>query len=199
MKRGVALLLAAVVLCAGVASANYLSQWLRPQPSLPILDSLGGDFSLPSTLGGTTGLSEFSGKVVLLNFGFTSCPDVCPTVLARLRHLLNHPQLRGQPVQALFVTVDPRRDTVDVLRPYLAYFHRDLIGMSGTSEQVQQVSELFKVYSEIQPLDSELGYTVSHSDHIYLLDQQGRVRGTFGNNIAVDRMASVVQRLLDEG
>jgi protein SCO1/2 len=197
MSRARALLIAVIVLATAIVAIRVAAPLLAPQPPLPVIDSLGGDFSLPSTLGHDTRLSEFRGRVVLVNFGFTSCPDVCPTVLSRMRQALLGLGKDAAGVQPLFVTIDPERDTLEKLRPYVMHFHPSFVAMSGTPAATRGAAELFKVYYE-QETDPQLGYGFAHSDQIYLIDRQGRVRATFANTVMPEEMTATLRRLLAE-
>jgi len=161
---------------------------------LPVLDELGGEFTLTSTLRDVTHLSDFRGRLVLLSFGYTGCPDVCPTTLARVRDVL---RMLGEDaasrVQPLFITLDPDRDRVDRLNPYLTFFDESFVGLTGTREQIAEVADLFKVHRQ-QAADESYG--ISHSNQIYLLDQEGRVRATFSSNVTVPSVVETVARLL---
>ncbi len=156
---------------------------------LPVLDTLGGDFSLDSTLGKSLGPAAFRGELVLVNFGFTHCPDVCPTTLARMRDVVA--ALPDAPINVLFVTLDPERDTIEQLRPYLGAFGSQFIGLSGSTEAVAEVWQQYRVYREV---DQSGNFT--HSNEIYLLDQQGRTRGTFDGNVKIEEMVETVARLI---
>jgi protein SCO1/2 len=196
MSRATAILLATLLLAAASGAA-----WLwrdRLVPPLPVLDTLGGDFSLLDTAGRRVALRDFRGRVVLLNFGFTSCPDVCPTVLARMRETLRELGPAATAVQPVFVTIDPARDTPERLAPYLAFFDPAFVGLLGTESQVQAVAALFRVYTERTTLPPPLDYGFAHSDQIYLIDRRGRVRATFGNALRAQQMALTIQRLLAE-
>lgn len=165
-----------------------LARALEP---LPVLDSLGDEFALDSTRGDTVRLSDFRGKLVLLGFGYASCPDVCPTMLARMRDVRQALAGDGESVQPLFVTLDPDRDSVDRLAPYLRFFDDSLIGLTGNVGEVAEVAASFRVYWEAEgPSD------IAHSSHVYLLDRQGRVRSTFAPSVTVPEMIATVQRLL---
>ncbi|HJL51316.1 MAG TPA: SCO family protein [Arenicellales bacterium] len=167
-------------------------------PPLPVLDSLGGDFALPSTIGGISHLSDFRGDLVLLNFGYTSCPDVCVTVLARIRDVLRAVNGGGQPIHAVFVTLDPERDNLDKLESYIEFFDPSFVGMSGTGEQIKNTADLYKVFYEKVDIVSDTNYSISHSSHIYLLDTDGRVRATFGPGVTVPSMIQTVNQLQSE-
>jgi protein SCO1/2 len=194
VSRALVWSLAIVILVAAVALIRTLPP---PRPELPIIDSLGGDFSLPSTLGRDVSLSDLEGKLVLLNFGYTTCPDVCPAALSRMREVLKAVDPQAEQLQLVFITIDPERDTVDKLRDYLAYFDPSFIGMGGNTEHISQAAALFKVYFEKEMMASDIAYGFAHSDQIYLLDRQGRVRATFGSSVTPAQMAADVQGLLD--
>ncbi len=166
--------------------------------SLPVNTRLGGDFELPSTLDDSTRLSDFKGKVVLLNFGYTHCPDICPMVLNRMASLLNELGEERARVQPVFVTFDPARDTRERLREYLAYFGDDFVGFTGSEEQLAKVARQYGVVAIPQQSDSAAGTLFTHSDYIYLLDQQGRVRALFAKSDAMDDMVEDVESLLEE-
>jgi protein SCO1/2 len=180
--------------------AWQLSQRRSPEP-LPVLYTLGGDFALDSTLGGTTRLSDFRGALVLLNFGYTGCPDVCPTALSRMGSVLERlpPGAAGRDrIRPLFVTLDPMVDTVERLTPYLGYFDPSFVGLTGSETDISRVAADYKVHYQREPDVSQTGYAISHSAHIYLIDSTGRVRATFGQSVPVERMALTVSRLLGE-
>lgn len=165
---------------------------------LPILSKMGGDFTLPSSTGKNVSLSQFRGKPVLLTFGFTSCPDVCPGVLARMRSAIETLPDHGKETQVLFVSFDPQRDTVTVLRDYLAWFDPAFIGLTGSEKQIADVTHLYKVVymPDASPAGDSLMYT--HSDYIYLLDQQGRVRRLYGNDDLPSQITQDIYLLLQE-
>ncbi|MES9945790.1 MAG: SCO family protein [Candidatus Thiodiazotropha sp.] len=141
---------------------------------------LGGDFILHSSQGEFS-LEQFRGKVVLLYFGYTKCPDVCPTSLAFLAQALN--QLNAEElksVQGVFISVDPKRDTVQVLDNYASYFHPNLLGVTGSASEIEEVAELYGVqYDEVDLEDSAFGYAVNHSSATYLITQEGELRFVF--------------------
>ncbi|MFP5383478.1 MAG: SCO family protein [Gammaproteobacteria bacterium] len=175
-----------------------------PQPranSLPLVRDIGGEFRLPATTGRELALSDLRGKVVLLNFGFTHCPDVCPTVLMRMGGALQELALQGADmsrVQPLFVTFDPERDTLDHLREYVAFFHRSFIGLRGDDEQVRDVARQYKVIYLRQDTQSAAGYVFQHSDFVYVIDAWGRVRLLVGSKDPEAALVEAVKKLLAE-
>lgn len=135
----------------------------------------GGDFTLNGP-DGPLSLSDLRGKVVLIFFGYTSCPDVCPISLARIDACFS--ALNGEEldrVQALFITLDPERDTPDRLQKYTGYFHPNIIGLSDDIDAIDTVTDQYGVeYSKDPMPDSALGYSISHPTDILLLDTQGQ-------------------------
>lgn len=199
MNRLLVICIAIGLIAVAVIGSNYLKATLKPE--LPILDTLGGEFSLPSTQKRTVQLSEFEGKVVLLNFGFTSCPDVCPTVLSKMRALMDmlaeqNSGSQNNHVQPLFITIDPDRDSIEKLTEYLPYFHPAIIGLRGDKEQLAEVAQLYKVLYQKEKLDSELDYGFLHNDHIYLIDQQGRVRAMYSGSVKPATIIEEIKTLL---
>ncbi len=136
--------------------------------------SYGRDFRLPDVNGQERALADWRGKLVLLYFGFVQCPDVCPTALTRAvetRRLLG---ARGDQLQVIFVTVDPERDTPELLREYMAAFDPSFVALRGDAERLKQTAAEFKVYYQKVPTGST--YTMDHTALSYVFDAQGRLR-----------------------
>lgn len=200
-SKGGYALTARCILILGVLLLNGCGN-SQNQIELPVLDAIGGDFTLPSTRmldngqpGASLTLSTFQGQVVLINFGYSYCPDVCPTVLARMARLSKTLQaehgLDAQKLKMVFMTVDPERDTLAHLKDYLAFFSPDLIGVRGSIEQTKKVTKQYAVYFEKQAADSE-DYTVMHSDKIFLLDKMGRLRALYGHSDSDDSIINAI-------
>lgn len=153
---------------------------------LPVYEgSIGGDFVLPGTRGGNFELTGLRGKVVLLNFGYSHCPDVCPMVLSRLAKLSKGLQDQGigsEELQVLFISIDPQRDSVAHLRDYLGFFDKNFIGLSGSVEQSEAVAGQYAVFFEKHEGDNG-NYIFSHTDKIFLLDKRGRLRALYDKSI----------------
>jgi protein SCO1/2 len=124
-------------------------------------------------------LSEMRGKVVVLFFGYTSCPDICPTTMAELRQALEQLGSQAEQVQVLFVTVDPERDTPERVQEYADHFNPKFIGLSGSEAEVARVWNDYGVFREIVKGTSAAGYLVNHTARITLIDQQGNLRVSF--------------------
>ncbi|MDP2878193.1 MAG: SCO family protein [Sulfuricella sp.] len=133
----------------------------------------GGDFTLHSP-SGPLALHDLKGKVVLLYFGYTSCPDICPTSLGfTSQALASLGKAEQEKVQMLFVTVDPERDTLDKLKAYTAYFHPSIVGLSGTLEEIAKVTKLYGASHAKQNTASAGGYVVDHSSYTYVIAPDG--------------------------
>lgn len=192
------------ILLISLLGLVFNSQTALAKP-LPVNNRLGGDFELPSTLedsagepGAIAGLSDFKGKVILLNFGYTHCPDICPMVVARMTQVVKRLGDDAKEVQGLFVTFDPKRDTVARLAEYLRYFNPSFVGFSGTQQQIAAVAKQYGVIYMEQKGDSAAGTLFSHSDFIYLLDRRGRVRALFATDKPLQEMVDDVRSLIDE-
>jgi protein SCO1/2 len=143
---------------------------------------------------------EFRGKVILLYFGYTHCPDVCPTSISLMAQALNELSTEEiKQVVGLFVSVDPARDDVHKLAEYAGYFHPNFIGVTGTPEAVAQAARRYGVqYRIIHTDDSAMDYFVDHSTAIYLIDQQGVLRFAFAHDTAPEVLLGAVRMLFEE-
>lgn len=137
--------------------------------------SIGGDFTMPDFTGKPRTLSEFRGKVVVLFFGFMQCPDVCPTTLSEAAVALKELGPKADDVQILFITVDPERDTPELLVRYVTAFHPKFLGLRGNQAELEQAAKLFKIYYAKNPSPGG-GYSMDHSAGQFVLDKQGRPR-----------------------
>lgn len=137
--------------------------------------SIGGPFELTSQSGERVGSETLKGAPSLLYFGFTTCPDVCPTELAEVAGAVDILKAEhDMTVQSVFITVDPERDTVDKIGEYASFFHDDMIGLTGTPEEIAATAKAFRVfYNRVADPDFADGYTMDHSNIIYLLDRNG--------------------------
>lgn len=194
-KRALLLAVLLVVLVlGGIGIRHYLLQQ-KALRDLPVNTRMGGDFVLPSTQGHPLQLSTLKGKVVLLNFGFTSCPDVCPLVLARLRQVIKGLEGDAAATQVVFVSFDPARDTLPNLKLYVEHFHPDIIAATGSDAEIATVAARYGVVYLRENSDSAAGYNFTHSDYIYLLDQQGRLRKLYSSNAPVAEIVQDVRLL----
>lgn len=136
----------------------------------------GRDFRLTDAAGKPRALADFRGKAVMLFFGYTHCPDACPTAMARMARAVDLLEKDGARVQGLFATLDPARDTPEVLARYVPAFHPGFIGLHGSEAEVARAAEEFKVFFARQPADASGFYAVDHLTAIFAFDPQGRLR-----------------------
>jgi protein SCO1/2 len=160
-------------------------------------------FDLPDYAGKRRTLADFRGKVVLVFFGYTSCPDACPTALAEMAQVVDRLGPDGARVQGLFITVDPERDTPERLARYVTAFHPSFLGLRGIPDEVEKTAKEFKVYfrtADQTPAGHahhDGGYMVDHATAIFVFDPQGRVRLYVSQTgRAVDAMVADLRRLL---
>lgn len=181
---------------------------------LPVNSRLGGEFELVDQHGEPFKSQQLEGRAVLLFFGFTHCPDICPASLARMSHVwkMLDEEGYGDEVQVVFITFDHERDTPEHLKEYLEFFGANVVGLTGTEEQIQHAAEQFGVVylrteddTAEEVMDAgdgsdagvvEKGYAYSHSDFIYLLDQQSRVRKLFKSDEDIDQVFADAKTLL---
>lgn len=138
--------------------------------------SFGKDFALTDHNGQRRTLADFKGKVVTLFFGFTHCPDVCPTTLGEMALVMKELGPDAARLQVLFVTVDPERDTPEVLKRYVPAFHPSFLGLAGSAEDIARTAKEFKIFYQKQKLPNGSGYSMDHSAGTYILDGEGRLR-----------------------
>jgi len=154
------------------------------------------DFTLHDQDGKLFHLKDHRGQIIFLFFGYTSCPDVCPTTLSKLARvyaLLGPLHLK---LLTLFVTIDPARDTSDKLKEYLQYFNINAMGLTGTKQEIDAVVESFKAtYVKVIPNSSALGYMFDHTDYIYLIDTHGNTTHIFHPDDKAQVMAQMIKGL----
>ena len=157
---------------------------------------VGGPFTLADASGAPRSLAEFRGKLVLLYFGYVSCPDVCPTDLARIAAMLNSLGAEGEAVQPLFVTLDPVRDTPGVIKEYAAAFHPRLLALRGSEEETRRIATSYKVFYEKVPQGGS--YFIDHAAFTFLIDREGKYVAFFPPGTHADRMAVMVRETLEQ-
>lgn len=156
----------------------------------------GRHFELVDHHGTVRHLNDFRGKVVVIFFGFTHCPDVCPTTLVELNAALERLGDAAKHVQVLFVTVDPERDTPEILGAYVTAFNADFLGMTGTPDQIASVAREFNVVYRKAEGSRPGSYSVDHAAGTYIYDEQGRLRLYARYGQGSEAIASDIQRLL---
>ncbi|HEY2226211.1 MAG TPA: SCO family protein [Xanthobacteraceae bacterium] len=152
---------------------------------------IGGPFALIDHTGKLRTDEDFRGKLLLIYFGYTYCPDVCPTDLQQIGLAVDGLGAEAEAVQPLFITLDPERDTAGHLADYVPLFHPQLIGLTGSAEQIRRVALAYKVYYAKYPPDSP-DYVIDHSAFIYLVDEAGKYIGFFPPGTTADRMIEII-------
>jgi cytochrome oxidase Cu insertion factor (SCO1/SenC/PrrC family) len=152
---------------------------------------IGGPFALIDHTGKLRTDEDFRGKLLLIYFGYSYCPDVCPTDLQQISLAVDGLGAGADAVQPLFITLDPERDTALHLADYMPLFHPRLIGLTGSAEQIRRAALAYKVYYAKYPPNSP-NYVVDHSSFIYLVDKAGKYIGFFPPGTTADRMIEVI-------
>lgn len=187
---------AGLVLALGLAGAGCSAPAAPKASALPVMDG-GGDFSLIDHDGQPFSLTSQRGKVVLVFFGYTFCPDACPTTLSKLSSVYRKLGDDASKVKTLYITVDPERDTPDVLKADLGNFRIDAIGLTGAKAEIDTVVQQYgAAYEIVQTPDSAAKYTVSHTTTLYALDPKGRIRTKFRYEATVDEIVDGIHAIL---
>ena len=156
---------------------------------------IGGDFTLKDQNNNSYTLSQ-SSKMKIVFFGFLNCPDICPTALSEVSSLLNKLDGLSKNIEPIFITVDPTRDTPELLKNYLAFFDERIIGLTGTQDQIENVSNQYHVYYSYQNKDEVENYTVNHTANMYLLDKDNNVEKIFMPGTPFEEFFKYVNRYL---
>lgn len=176
IKQRRLLLLGAAALLAGCDNKPKAAS----KPFLSAVDITGADYgskmSLPDQNGKVRTMADFKGKVTVVFFGYTQCPDVCPTTMAELAQVKKSLGKDGDRLQGVFITIDPERDTPELLKAYLTAFDPSFIALRGTLEQTAAAAKDFKVYYAKVPSKSADTYTMDHTAGSYVFDEAGRLR-----------------------
>lgn len=181
----------AVLVAAGVGYMRYVQQMTFPSGG----PAIGGPFRLTAQDGKILSSEDLAGAPFAVFFGFTHCPEVCPTTLSEISRVFEDLGDAADGLTVLFVTVDPERDTPEVLRDYVSSFTGRIVGLTGTPEEIAKVAKEYKVYYEKVPT-SDGGYTMNHSAAIYLMGGDGKFRdaASYGADYAqiLDKFRSLV-------
>jgi protein SCO1/2 len=161
--------------------------------------SIGGPFTLTDQTGATVTDKTYDGSWRLIYFGYTFCPDACPTELGVMAQAIEEMGPAGQKVQPIFITIDPDRDTVQQLKTYVPLFDKRLVGLTGTPQQIAAVAKAYKVYyaKADQPGVDAKSYGMNHSSFVYLMDPKGKFLTVFSSDTDSDKMASEIKRYMD--
>ena len=194
MKANLRLLAVLAAFVAGAAAIAAVVVFALPsghtQPS-----AVGGPFRLLDQDGRQRTDADFRGKPFLVFFGFTHCPDICPTALFEMSEVLRRLGPDAANTAVLFISVDPERDTPEKLKEYLSSFHPRIVGLTGSPQEIAEVEKTYRVYAKKIPLDGG-GYTMDHSAIVYLMDKDGRFVAPFNLKRTADEAAADLRRRL---
>jgi len=166
------------------------------QKPLRFYENRGGDFELTGPDDKDLSSESFRGKVILIYFGYTYCPDVCPMSLTHLKVGMLNLNEQAKDVQVLFISIDPERDTSEKLKEYVPYFYPTFIGMTGSINDIAEVARQYGTGYFKQYVESVEGYFMAHTDAVFLVDQQGRYRGRYKTKWDMDKLVADIQWLL---
>ena len=185
---------------AGIAVAGLLAACTEGKPQFKSIDLTGADyardFQLPDHNGQPRSLKDFQGKVVVLFFGYTQCPDVCPTTMNELAQVKKLLGADGDKLQVLFVTVDPERDTQQVLKGYMANFDATFLALRGSPEQLAAMTKDYKVFYKKTEGKTPTSYSMDHSAASYVYDARGQLRLYTRYGSGAEALASDIRLLL---
>ncbi len=200
-KRHALRLLAACALLG--AAGTFLGACSESKPSFASVDVTGADyakgFALSDHNGKVRHLTDFAGKVVVMFFGYTQCPDVCPTTMADMAEIKKSLGADGERLQVLFVTVDPERDTPELLKAYMVNFDPTFLALIPTAQQLPEVTRDFKIYYKKVEGATPTSYSMDHSAGSYVFDAKGQLRLFTRYGSPKEALAKDIQTLLKQG
>jgi protein SCO1/2 len=197
MNRSIRILAMAAAVLAGAAALSAIAIVLWPRGGEVAIapSAVGGPFKLTDQNGRTVTEADFKGKPFLVFFGFTHCPDICPTALFDMSEVFRRLGPDAEKVNAIFISVDPARDTPEKLKDYLQSFHERISALTGSQADVDAVTKAYKAYAKRVPLEGN-DYTMDHSAIVYLMDKNGRFVAPFNLKRAADEAAADLRRYL---
>jgi len=175
------------------------SQWSAAQMMDDLMwnrGPIGGPFTLTDTAGLRRSDGEFRGRLLVIYFGYTSCPDVCPTDLMAIAQAIDALGAAGEDVQPVFITIDPARDTPDVLKSYAAAFHPRLLALTGSEAEIRSVATAFKAYYSVTRDPHDGGIRVDHAGAIYLIGRRGEYLGFTPPQTDAARLTEILRKQL---
>ena len=199
-KRGLIAVFLGLAVLLGVLAYDFRAFFpsdLEGEQVAPV--AIGGEFTLVDQNGVTRHPEDFGGKLMLVYFGYTFCPDACPTALQDMSHAIDLLGAKGDAVQPIFITIDPARDTVEQMKLYASNFHPRLIALTGTPEQVAEAAKAYRVY--YAKGQSVVGggsddYLMDHTAFIYLMGRDGKYLSHFPPGVTAEQMAAAIEKRL---
>ena len=163
----------------------------------PYSKGIGGPFSLTDHNGIARTERDFDQSYKLIYFGFTYCPAICPTELQKITAVMTMlPPPLANKIQPLFITVDPQRDTQEIMKNYVSLFHEKIIGLTGTPEQIEQAKQAYRVYAKKVQDETLTDYTVDHSSYIYLMSPDNQLLGMYRTKDSAQDLVSAIKKLV---
>ncbi|MBA4750584.1 MAG: SCO family protein [Alphaproteobacteria bacterium] len=177
-----------------VPSAPGIAQVRYQKGNSPV--SIGGPFLLVDQHGRPKSSADFRGRYMLVYFGYTYCPDVCPTALYAMTDALNSLKDKAKNFQPIFITIDPNRDTRSVMRDYMKNFHPSFVGLTGEKDQLEKAHKAYHVYAVKAPgQEHEKNYILDHSSIVYVMDPRGRFITSFNHNTSAEEIVKILLTL----
>lgn len=196
-KRGLIALFLCLAVLAGLAVYDFPALFQSgSEGELVAPVDIGGPFTLVDQTGAARRAEDFRGRLMLVYFGYTFCPDACPTALQDMSCALDILGAKGEAVQPIFITVDPARDTVAQMKLYAENFHPRLIALTGTPEQVAAAARAYRVFYEKGKGTNDDDYLMNHTSYIYLMGRDGRYLSHFPPGTTAEQMAAAIEKRL---
>ena len=192
-RRGLLVFLAGLALIGAVFAVDYF--WIGGEGAVSSV-AIGGPFALVDQNGVLRHDSDFRGELMLVYFGYTYCPDACPTTLQTMTAALDDLGGDAKEVQPVFISVDPERDTVAQMKVYAQNFHPRLVALTGTPEQVAAAARAYRIYYQKAKPDEGGDYEVDHSSFVYLMGRNGRYLAHFSPDVTAEAMAAAIKKYL---
>ncbi len=195
----------ALKISVGIILVFWLVMLVKPEllaPAPPSSESgealIGGSFTLTDHQGKPFTEAKLKGHYSLIYFGFTHCPDICPTTLLVIKNALDNMGKDADIVQPILISLDPERDTPESMAQYVSNFHPRLVGLTGTPEQIKRVADAYKVYySRVEQPESAMGYLVDHSGFVFLMGKNGEYITHFPHTVAEQTLADTLRRTIN--
>lgn len=200
-KIGIRILISLIVVAAyiGWRMGTNTDETPLNKAQNPAEAYVGGDFVLTNQYDKEVSSKDFRGKIMVVFFGFTNCPDICPAALLNLTNILEKLGDKANDVAPVFITVDPERDTPEAIREYLQSFDSRIVGLTGTREAVDKVADAYKVYHAAQKKDEkENTYMVNHSGYIYVMNREGKYLKHFASNDKEEAITTYLKNVIEE-
>jgi cytochrome oxidase Cu insertion factor (SCO1/SenC/PrrC family) len=192
-ERGLIIFLIGLGVVLGVFVAGH---WWSGEPQNIVAAAIGGPFALTDQNGVVRHDSDFRGKLMLIYFGYTYCPDACPAALTVMTSALDELGNAAKDVQPIFITVDPERDTVVQMKSYASNFHPRLLALTGSAEKTTAAARAYRIYFEKVKPEGSSDYLVDHSSLTFLMGRDGKFLTYFGPEVTADQMAAAIKKYL---